>query len=628
MLGGRGTNHHNQLHYYLSTMRHLKPVQVFARLRYLAKRHVLHRSSAYRSIYTRQTLNATKPTPVPFSTRGKTIGDPHDIGHSHFTFIGRKVYLGEPIDWFPPGETQLWLYNLHYFDYVLWLAERYRGDQNERTYQLFRRLVSQWIRACPVATPIAWDSYPVSQRITSWIKAFTVFEPAIRQDESFAAEFLASLYAQASFLEDNLEYHLLGNHLIENGRALLLAGLFFSGTKATGWRRRGELILWNEMREQFVDDGGHYERSPMYHQIMLGLYLDVDSTLKALGHTVPGDVPERLQRMQSWLKAVLHPDGDIPLLNDAVLDTAGNPEELLDGVPGAPDGLNVLPSTGYFIFRNNSSQDFLIFDCGPLGPDFQSGHGHCDTMTYELTVVGQRIIVDSGADDYYGDLSWRTYYRSTRAHNTVVVDGAEQSEIWSRFRVGRRARPIDVRWGRDNLRLAYVCGTHGGYRRLDGRVSHRRWVCWVDRRFWVICDQITGFGRHTVESLIHFHPEATVRGLPMTSGRGIGIVQRDRATLKILPWGAESLTTYFGETGEIQGWYTPRMGTRLKSSVWGLSRTQELPIWLGYVLWPSSTEVSCDYSVIDERSCRVKVASAESRYQVIFHHYGAQLERA
>ena len=186
---------------------------------------------------------------------------------------------------------------------------------------------------------------------------------------------------------------------------------------------------------------------------------------------------------------------------------------------------------------------------------------------------------------------------------------------------------MDVRWSEDGRGLEYVCGSHSGYRHLKGSVIHRRWICWIDQRFWVICDQIAGRGWHKVESLIHFHPDATVKALPRNSGRArVGVVERGGVTLKILPWGAQSLVTYYGQTDEIQGWYTPEMGLRLQSPVWGLSRSNELPIWLGYVLWPSSTRVSSEFSVIDERSCRVKVESADTSYRIVFDRDGTKVE--
>ena len=615
-----------QLNRFLASVRHLRPIQVTSRLRLLARRRLFHRSSVYRSLYSQADLPEALPRPVPFSSRGKPVFDTAEFETNRVTFLNRAVCVGDPIDWFPP-ESQLWLYNLHYFDYVLSLADRYRREQEESAFRIFRRFVAQWIQTCPIASPIAWDPYPVSLRISNWIAVFEVFRESIRDDKAFEKVFLESLHTQASYLEQNIEYHLLANHLIENGRALLLAGLFFSGESAARWQRKGELILWNALEEQFVDDGGHFERSPMYHQMMLALYLDVVSTLESRQLRVPDGVKERIRAMQSWLVTTLHPDGNIPLLNDAAMESAGAPTELLGGAPSARDGLSPLPSTGYFIFRDRSAENYLIFDCGPLGPDFQPGHGHCDTLSFELSLGGKRMIVDSGVGDYYGELRWREYDRSTRAHNTVVIDGSEQSDVWSRFRVGRRARPSDVKWSEEGPQLAYVCGSHDGYRHLKGRVQHRRWICWVARKFWVVFDRISGRGMHSAESLIHFHPDVIVRAAPAGStGNRRAVVERAGATLQILPQGAQEVVEYYGRTDEIQGWYSPKMGVRRENLVWGFCRQDVLPIWLGYILWPSSTRVTTHFSVVDDLACRVNVESIDDSFELILDRNGAKLE--
>jgi len=603
---------------YVFSTSYLKPVQVLSRLSMLARRKVLHRSRTYRLRYSRLTTSYEQTTPLTFPNGTHYPSSLDEIGDGTFTFLNRRVYLGQPVDWFPQQESQLWRYNLHYFDYAVALGQDYARSGDEERYGLFRRLVREWIRSCPVTTPVAWDPHPVSLRLSNWIKAYSLFEPAIGQDTAFAKELRRSLYVHASFLENNLEYHLLGNHLIENGRALLLAGLFFTDSHADRWQKKGESILWRDLREQFLDDGGHYERSPMYHQIMLNLYREVVSVLQKQGDVVPTEVIDRVRAMQSWLGSVLHPDGQIALLNDAALGIAGDAMCELISTEVASDGFRALSESGYFVFRDYAAKNFLIFDCGPLGPDYQPGHGHCDTLSYELSLAGQRFIVDSGVGNYYGDLDWRMYYRSTRAHNTVVIDGAEQSEIWDRFRVARRAHPVDVHWANNGSKLTYVIGSHTGYRRLSGNVTHRRWMCWIDRRFWLVCDHITGRGRHHVESFIHFDPSVEVVRMPPIWGeQGVfGEVKRGPTSLKIISWGMNKISTYRGESDPIQGWVAPEFGLQFENIVWSLCREDRLPIWLGYVLWPEATDVAVDTAIVDEHTYRINVHSAGVQYNI------------
>ena len=265
-----------------------------------------------------------------------------------------------------------------------------------------------------------------------------------------------------------------------------------------------------QLQEQILPDGGHFERSPMYHQIMLNLYREVIFVLNGRNSEISSKIADKVKVMEMWLGSVLHPDGQIPLLNDSALGIAGDSMRVLDQSMVSSDRFDALSESGYFIFRDNGSQDYLIFDCGPLGPDYHPGHGHCDTLSFELSLERKRFIVDSGGGTYYGDIDWRDYYRSTRAHNTLVIDGAEQSEIWGRFRVARRAQPVDVVWADNDSNLVYAIGSHNGYHRLPGSITHRRWMCWIDHSFWLVCDQITGKGRHSVESFLHFDPAVEV----------------------------------------------------------------------------------------------------------------------
>jgi uncharacterized heparinase superfamily protein len=327
-----------QLNRYFVALRYLRAVQVQGRLWMLIQRKGLHRSPLYRAHFQHSATGSESVTPLPLTTGANRASNAMDsnrleeLAANRFTFLNRSVDLGSPVNWRPATEAQLWQYNLHYFHYAVTLGNAYAYSGNTDAYQLFRRLVQEWIESCPVATPIAWDAYPTSLRITNWIKAYTLFGPLLRTDEPFAAQLRRSLFVQASFLESHIEYHLMGNHLLENGRALLLAGLFFTDSRtqrtATRWQVKGKQLLWSELEEQFLTDGGHYERSPMYHHLYLNLYQEVVTLLHAKGHTVPDVVQQRVAAMADWLGAVLHPDGNIPLLNDAAFGMVNRPPDL------------------------------------------------------------------------------------------------------------------------------------------------------------------------------------------------------------------------------------------------------------------------------------------------------------
>ncbi len=621
--GGRGPG----LLVWLATLRHVRPGQALHRARMLWRRGVLYRLGPVTARYARGATGEEPVRPLGFPRRRPRLPPLEELAQGTFTFVNRRRCLGQPVNWLPSGEHQLWLYNLHYFDHAPALAWAHAKEGHPAAWPVLRDLVSQWIERCPVGAPIAWDPYPTSVRIANWLRAYALLGPELAADPAFARALRRSLYAQASFLERNLEYHLLGNHLLENGRALLLAGLFFSTGRAARWQAKGRKILWLGLEEQFLADGGHEERSPMYHQLMLELYQEVAAVLEARGERAPSILAARLPAMRRWLAEVVHPDGGLSLFNDAAFGVAPPPAETLGGRIEQSDGLVALPASGYFVFRDRAEQRFLILDCGPIGPDHQPGHGHCDTLSFELSLAGERIVVDSGVGTYYGDPHRREYYRSTRAHNTVAVDGAEQSEIWAVFRVGRRARPLDVRRGDEGRSLAWVAGSHSGYRRLPGGILHRRWVCWVDRRFWVVCDRVSGRGSHRVESFLHFHPDVRTVA-PPTAGAAArpAEVAGRRSVLRVVPWGFDRVETVAGGTAPLQGWYAPEFGVHLENPTWTFSAAGDLPVWTGYVLWPEAVDVLLDFTVADGQRGRLAVRAAGRTWILLFGPLDLELE--
>jgi len=564
---------------------------------------------------------APLPLPARLESRAQSA-----ISAGTFTFLNQTVALGRPIQWQPEGVDQLWRYQLHAFEYLLPLGSSLRDRGDESDARLFRELVEDWMAACPMGVGTAWDPYPTSLRIRNWIYAYTLVSDHVSRDGEFVRRWLDHLYSQTCYLERFLEYHLLGNHLIENARALLLAGLFFTDRNAERWRLRGERLLWRELERQFLPDGGHQELSPMYHQIMLQLYCEVVELLSALGRPVPQWVRDRIGDLQEWLAAMLHPDGELSLLSDAARGMAGAPGPLI-GAAKSVDGLQPLADSGYVVFRDESSGDFAVFDCGRIGPDHQPGHGHCDCLSYELDVAGERILVDSGVGTYYGDLQWRDYYRSTRAHNTVQIDGVEQSEIWDRFRVGRRHQPRGVRWA-DEDGLLWASAAHDGYESLPDPVTHRRWMCWIDRRFWLICDRISGSGRHRVESFLHFHPDAKPTVSPSLDGRFAGTVQRGDVSVRILAWGAQDLREMRGQSPIHQGWCATEFNRPTANSVWSFETEGELPVWLAYVFWPDSGRLTAKFSAHSVDRLEAAIETDVSGYRIVCSETEVELSRA
>ena len=414
-----------------------------------------------------------------------------------FRFLNQAVRFAGPIEWNRPGLEKLWLYNLHYFDWV---------NQADVDPGAAIARITEWVTGNPPASGNGWEPYPLSLRLVNWVKFLSGRQ---RVNAGIPVELTNSLFLQARHLDRHLEYHLLGNHLFKNAVALLFAGACFDGAEAQSWYARGREILLEQLKEQILPDGGHFERSVMYHAITLEDVLDCVNLLRATGRE-DDELQARLETaarsMLQFLADVLHPDGEIPLFNDAAIGIAPRPVDLFDYAERL--GLGPMPRTvlpvaakpdfGLYVFHHGDAT--LLFDAGVIGPDYLPGHAHCDTLSFELSVSGERWIVNAGTYAYTG--SERPRFRGTAAHNTLMIDGAEQHEIWASFRVARRGYPIDVRVDGEQG----ISAAHTGYRRLPGEPLHRREIRFEDRSI-IVSDRIEGRGMHRAVSALHLHPD-------------------------------------------------------------------------------------------------------------------------
>jgi uncharacterized heparinase superfamily protein len=416
-----------------------------------------------------------------------------------FTALNETHSLAVADGWTAAGASRLWRYHAHYFDDL-------NAEDAAAKRTTLEALIARWIVEHPAAADPGWEPYPLSRRIVNWSKWHLA---GGRLD----ATARASLATQADLLSRSLEFHLLGNHLLANAKALLFAGATLDGSAATGWLRAGRRLLERELDEQVLPDGAHCELSPMYHALVAEDVLDLINLQRATDVELP-ELSTTARRMLEWLAAMTHPDRAIALFNDAAFDGGPGPAELeayaqrlgiATAVP-PPAGLTWLSASGYG--RLALGPAVLLADAGALGPDYQPGHAHADTLSFELSVYGLRVIVDSGTSTYAVGPE-RDDQRGTRAHNTVCLDGRNSSDVWSAFRVGRRARVSDVRLNETADRLE-LGASHDGY--AYGRepvMHHRDWSLCEDSL--TIRDRLTGRGTHDIEAALHFHPDVSVR---------------------------------------------------------------------------------------------------------------------
>jgi uncharacterized heparinase superfamily protein len=549
-----------RLRLYVRTIGYLRREQ----LAHWAYRRLLRRSSKPHRARDEVRIRRPATFVFPQSPEAKVLDE--------LALAGRGEDPARDFEW---RTSELWRplrIQIHYFDY---LNDPHRPDEWKHA------IVKGWIETHPGYRGDAWTAYPTSLRMVNWIKFFTRL-PVDRNDERS----VASLYGQALWLETNLESHILANHYLKNAKALLFAGMFFVGEDADRWRDVGLRIFVSEMEEQFLPDGGHYERSPMYHAISLEDILDVYALLSTGGRPQTASTLELLRayavRGLDFMSAILMPDGTLPLFNDASRDVGPSPAELYAFArttlgyepPRATAGLRVraFSSSGYYTIRDGASA--LAIDCGPLGPDYQPGHGHCDALSYELALQGERVVVDTGVFDYEPNAQ-RNFARGTAAHNTVQVDGAEQSEIWDVFRVGRRAYPLAATLTLLGPHEATFVGAHDGYERPPTSTRHERTVRYSSGA-WFFEDRLGGAGRHLIESRVHLHPafhaQRTEDGVRISSLEG-----RPVATLRPSP---------NVELRIERGPYFPRFGSSQERDVIVMTLEAQLPATISHAVEP------------------------------------------
>ena len=543
---------------YARTLVHLRPTQILA----LIRKRLLPSPTQAPQIHELRLRPGVGLTPcLPHS---------RPPGRDYtFCFLNEeKDFPDGGIDWASKEMSKLWRYNLHYFDYLF---------DTGRSHDAKIHLISDWIAKSPPGTSEGWEPYTLSLRIVNWIKFF------LQNDAAIQEEWLQSLYKQTLWLEKNVEYHILANHYLKNGVALFFAGQFFEGEDAEHWLARGIKILRKELEEQFLPDGGHFERSPLYHSICVIDYLDVLNLIQNSKTTIPAEETAQLKKRVTASLNFLHdiclPDNAIPLFNDSAFSIASTPSQIFDYArsvigfepPARPTGLAIYEqsASGYYTCRNG--EDAIIIDCGQIGPDYQPGHAHCDTLSYELAINGRRVVVDSGVFDYEASLE-RAYARSTKAHNTLVVDGEEQSEMWGVFRVARRARPIQACIEQQADGSVRFTGAHDGYARLAGRPIHKRSMSYDGQESWVIEDILEGRGAHRMESYLHIHPDYQV----VPSGTTLRVIEQSGSPIAII----ETLDA--SQTRVEQGWYFPEFGVKRENHVIVFTFSGEIPLGLRY----------------------------------------------
>lgn len=466
------------------------------------------------------------------------------LGDGAFSFNNEtRLFNG---DWNDATARKLWLYNLHYMG---WLFDMTGDDAVEKREAWIQR----WVRENPPPRGNGWEPYPLSLRIFNWCKHYTL------QGKIPSENVLKLLEQQAGHLLVNLEFHLDANHLLENLLALCYVGFFLDPRVPRSRRalRRLGTLLDQELEAQFLEDGGHYELSPMYHAILLERLLDLLNVWPQVDDPFPGlrdKVRSTALAGLHWLDAMSVGDR-FSLFNDACYDGAPEAGLLLDygtqllGWKQAPrQDLWALPDSGYY--RAEAGPFTLIFDVGKLGPDHQMGHAQGDLLSFCLWMDKLPVFVHPGNYEYVAG-EMRDYCRSTAAHNTLALQGVEQAEWWGSHRVGHRARPLETGSLVEDG-IIRLWGAHDGYSRLPGRPIHRRRLELTTSSL-TVHDVLSAMSTRSAEVRFHLHPDCSL--------------EQEADALRIRAGsGCLSVKAQYPIRVE-EGWYAPEFGLRIRNKV-------------------------------------------------------------
>lgn len=472
----------NKCFRYCNTIRYLKLIQIFARIKFIFPRSKIAQNKKNKK---NQLLSAWVKSPKPKQSM---------ISLNTFEFLNETHEISIN-DWSSSKFSKLWLYNLHYFDDL-------NSTGSEKRVEWHKSYINSWIKQNHPFQGIGWEPYPSSLRIVNWIK-WSINENILKDD------WMLSLEIQARFLFKNIEYHLLGNHIFANAKALMFAGLFFHGKEANIWYEKGRKLLEKELKEQVLLDGGNFELSTMYHSIFLEDILDLVNIHQVYNQDIPQGLKEKIPLMLEWFQAMIHPDGEISFFNDASFGIAPTFDELkkyalrlnFKKFNSNKRRLTVLNNSGYS--RVEFDDLVAIIDRSLVGPDYLPAHAHADTLSFELSLYSQRLIVNSGTS-VYGDSKERHRQRGTHSHSTVMLDSENSSEIWSGFRVAKRAKILKS-FEMDDRNKITLSASHNGYHRLKGKPTHfRQWE--FTKGLLRIDDLITGNGIHSADVIFPLHP--------------------------------------------------------------------------------------------------------------------------
>ena len=426
-----------KLYRYYNTVKYLKLVQIIYQLRYRIFGFTNQSNDVTYETHNRD-FNLAIPE-LDFDENYINRFKVEKILQNEITLLNEVMQWGTG-KWVDSSKTHLWNFNLHYFEYGIALVQKYKEKKEISYLEKFKELYLDWHEYfISKKNSDAWHPYTISLRIKNLLICLDILQDEMAEDESFFDLLIQDIYVMYLYLTKNQEKNLLGNHYFENLTAIYIASIFFCEKSVSD---KFEKKIQNEISEQILEDGIHYERSMMYHNLILEDLLRIyvcTNKREQRNDEFMNSLQTKICQMSDAVYSLEFRNSErIPLFNDAGSNVSKTANQLLTAVGEMlqyrPIKKYSFKNAGYYSLENKELK--VIFDCGEIASDYISGHGHCDALSFEMFYQNVPVLVNAGTFQYQTKL--RQFFRSNQAHNTVQIDDRNQSEVWGEHRTARR----------------------------------------------------------------------------------------------------------------------------------------------------------------------------------------------
>jgi O-antigen/teichoic acid export membrane protein len=541
---------------------------------------------------------------IPAHLQRRTVSEAERILARRFCFRGHEEQLTPNVNWAgcPDGNLSWrWDLNRHRFFLSLGLAHYYTGQLCYLRDLI--RLWNDWIETNPRGQGCNWK-YPfeVAARLQNWLWAYFLLADSSLSRSLDIKKLEHALLEHARYVRAHLEYHWPNNHLLLEAKALCEFGMLFPDLDPGGvLGNQGQQILEKEVVKQILPDGTHAELSSMYHRIIAGELEELLALCDRYRIWLPDPVADRIRRMRKFSRALVRPDGSLPLLGDSAAEDTylrfdssrrdysdlnywlwpdpSLPVEMNGGL--AASELYVFPQGGYGILTNSKGLAHVTFDFGAFSQCETSNHAHCDALSFELWANGQPVIVDPGIYfPWQEQAGWTEYFRGSGVHNTLELDGrpqAEPSEALDRRHNARSQLLRQVVWTDD---AAIVAESIPQWCRKQG-MRHTREIRLHDHTM-TIRDCVYGSGVHQMAWSFQFAPEVnlTCHGRKLS---GEGLQGKTLFTLSTQADREPHLQLFCGQKDPLRGWVSRSSYEPIPAPLACYSLKAELPFQMDYI---------------------------------------------